>query len=274
MVNVQFKYGANNIPRISDAEIERHAMLYLQDYNADLLKTPQPLDVEDFAEGYLKLGLHYTNLSHNGFIWGRMVFNNTMIIVYDPEKNRAEEEPVRANTIVIDNGLLADDRNFVFRSTVMHECGHGVYHAEYYCIDYSELPLKKNEDMVHLPYTSCQAGDILGGDWIPSKKRKLKTDTDWLEHQAKYFSAASLMPQKTMRKLCKTPSLQSYCFDKHPEFENDALVAVVARTFQVSETSARIRLKQLKLGLVAPHESPLSFFASGRHNVPIDVQYY
>lgn len=273
MVNIQFKYGANNIPRISDAEIERHAMLYLQDYNADLLKTPQPLNVEDFAEGYLKFDLHYTNLSHTGFIWGRMVFNNTLIIIYDPETNRAEEEPVRANTIVIDNGLLSDERNQVFRSTIMHECGHGIYHPEYYCIDYSELPLKRREDMVHLPYTSCQAGDVLGGDWIHAKKRKLKSNTDWLEHQAKYFSAASLMPQKAMRKLCKTPLLQSYCFDNHPEFENDALVTVVARTFNVSETSARIRVKQLKLAYVSPQESPLSFFTSGRYNIPIDVQY-
>lgn len=272
MVNVQFKYGANNIPRISDAEIERHAMLCLQDYNTDLLKTPQPLDVEDFAEGYLKLGFHYTNLSHTGFIWGRMVFNNTLIIVYDPENKRADEEPVEANTIVIDNGLLADDRILMFRSTVMHECGHAVYHEEYYCIDYSELPLKRKEDMVHLPYTSCRSNDIVGGNWSP-KKRKLKTDSDWLEHQAKYFSAAALMPKTAMRKLCMNPTLQSYCFDKHPEFENDALVVVVARTFCVSETSAQIRVKQLKLGYVSPQESPLSFFASGRHNIPIDVQF-
>jgi hypothetical protein len=40
MVNVQFKYDANNIPRVSDAEIERHAMIYLQDYNSNLLKKP------------------------------------------------------------------------------------------------------------------------------------------------------------------------------------------------------------------------------------------
>ena len=98
MVDIQFKYGANNVPRISDTEIERHAMLFIQDYNTDLLKIPQPLDVEDFAEGYLGLNFHYTNLSHTGFIWGRMVFNNTMIIVYDSEKNIAEEEPIRANT--------------------------------------------------------------------------------------------------------------------------------------------------------------------------------
>jgi hypothetical protein len=201
-----------------------------------------------------------------------MVFNNTLIIVYDAENNRADEEPVKANTIVIDNSLLAEDSILIFRSTVMHECGHAVYHDEYYCIDYSELPLKRAEDMAHLPYTSCQSIDIIGGDWRP-KKKKLKTDTDWLEHQAKYFSAATLMPKTAMQKLCKTPTLQSYCFDKHPEFENDALVAVVAQTFCVSETSARIRVKQLKLGYVTPQESPLSFFASGRHNIPIDVQF-
>ena len=58
MVDIQFKYGANNVPRISDTEIERHAMLFIQDYNTDLLKIPQPLDVEDFAEGYLGLNFH------------------------------------------------------------------------------------------------------------------------------------------------------------------------------------------------------------------------
>ena len=78
MVDIQFKYGSNNVPRVSDVEIERHAIQYLQDYNADLLKTPQPLDVDDFAEGYFRLHFHYANLSHAGFIWGRMVFDNTI----------------------------------------------------------------------------------------------------------------------------------------------------------------------------------------------------
>jgi Zn-dependent peptidase ImmA (M78 family) len=202
-----------------------------------------------------------------------MVFNNTLIIIYDPENNRADEEPVKANTIVIDNNLLDEDRTSVFRSTIMHECGHAVYHDEYYGIDYSELPLKRKEDMVHLPYTSCQSGGIVG-EALGSKKRKFKTDIEWLEHQAKYFSAATLMPKSAMRNLCKTLSIQSYCFEKHPEFENDALVSVVAYAFCVPEISARIRVKQLKLGYVSPQESSLSFFASGRHNFsPIEVQY-
>lgn len=271
MVDIQFKYNASNVPRISDAEIERHAMLYIQDYKADLLKTPQPLDVEDFAEGYLGLHFHYSNLSHTGFIWGRMVFNNTMIIVYDPEKNIADEEPVEANTIVIDNSLLEEDRAVNFRSTVMHECGHSVYHPEYYCIDYSDLPLINKADVARLPYTHCKSGDILG-EWN-AKRKRLTTDYDWLEHQAKYFSAATLMPKAAMRTLCRNPKVQTYCFEKHPEFENDALVAIVAQTFFVSRASARIRIKQLKLGFVSPNESPLSYYVGGSHIIPLDIQF-
>ena len=271
MVDIQFKYGANNVPRMSDAEIERHAMLFIQDYNPDLLKTPQPLDVEDFAEGYLGLNFHYTNLSHTGFIWGRMIFNNTMIIVYDPEKSIAEEEPIKANTIVLDNRLLDEDREVNFRSTVMHECGHSVYHPEYYCIDYSELPLKKTEDIARLPYTHCRSSDIIG-EWS-GKRKKLTTDHDWLEHQAKHFSASTLMPKAAMLALCRTPTLQRYCFEKHPEFENDALVAIVAQTFLVSQASARIRIKQLKLNLISPNESPDSYFICGRRTFPLDIQY-
>lgn len=272
MADIRFKYGLNNVPRVSDAEIERHAIQYLQDYKADLLKTPQPLDVDDFAEGYLHLHFHYTNLSHTGFIWGRMVFNNTMIIVYDPEKNRADEEPVEADTIVIDNNLLTDDREVMYRSTVMHECGHSVYHAEYYCIDYSELPIKGKDDIEHLPYTSCKEVDVVGGN-IAGKRKRLKTDHDWLEHQAKYFSAATLMPRPTMRSLCKDPKLQTYCFEKHPGFENDALIAVVAQRFNVSLTSACIRVKQLNLGYISQHESPFSFYVSGQRHFPLTVEF-
>jgi len=272
MVDIQYKYGANNVPRISDAEIERHAMLYIQDYKPELLKTPQALDVEDFAENYLALGIHYTNLSHTGFIWGRMVFNNTMIIVYDPEKGIADEEPVKANTIVVDNSLLEDDREANFRSTVMHECGHSVYHSEYFCIDNSELPLKSKLDVSHLPYTHCKSGDIIG-EWNGGKKKRLKTDNDWLEHQAKYFSAATLMPKAAMRTLCRNPKAQAYCLEKHPEFENDALVAIVAQTFAVSQASARIRIKQLKLGLLSQNESPYSYFVSGQRIQPLVIQY-
>jgi Zn-dependent peptidase ImmA (M78 family) len=273
VVDIQFKYNVNNVPRLSDAEIERHALLFLKDYKPELLKSAQPLDVEDFAEGYMRLGFHYTNLSHNGFIWGRMVFNNTLIVVYNSDSNRAEEEPVEANTIVIDNSLLEDGRETVFRSSVMHECGHSVYHPEYYCIDYSSAQTAKLTDVSHMPYTSCKSVDIIGGFGETGKRKKLKTDHDWLEHHAKYFSAATLMNRTAMKALCKDLCLRAYCFEKHPDFVNDALIAVVAQKFGVSLTSARIRVRQLKLGYITEQENPSSFYSCGQRHHPLDVQY-
>lgn len=144
-----------------------------------------------------------------------------------------------ASTIVIDNGLLDEKKEHAFRSTVMHESGHAIYHDEYYYIDYYQLPLEDEREVKHLPYTSCEAKSIMGSKGI---SRKLRTDLDWIEHQAKYFSAAALMPRKTMRILCADPEIQQFCFEEHSGYENDALIAMVSKIYNVSYESAKIRI--------------------------------
>ena len=139
MIDLRLKYGTNNIPILSNETIDEHAELLIGDYDSSLLSKPQAIDVEDFAENYLGLHFHFTDLSHNGFIWGRMVFNDAKIIVYNPDTKRPDEEPVEGSTIVVDNGLLDEKKEHAFRSTVMHESGHAIYHDEYYYIDYYQL---------------------------------------------------------------------------------------------------------------------------------------
>ena len=85
MIDLRLKYGTNNIPILSNETIDEHAERLIGDYDSGLLSKPQAIDVEDFAENYLGLHFHFTDLSHNGFIWGRMVFNDAKIIVYNPE---------------------------------------------------------------------------------------------------------------------------------------------------------------------------------------------
>ena len=119
MIDLRLKYGTNNIPILSNETIDEHAELLIGDYNSSLLSKPQAIDVEDFAENYLGLHFHYTDLSHNGFIWGRMVFNDAKIIIYNPDTKRPDEEPVEGSTIVIDNGLLDEKKEHAFRSTVI-----------------------------------------------------------------------------------------------------------------------------------------------------------
>lgn len=262
MIDLRLKYGMNNIPILSNEKIDKHAELLIGDYNSDLLSKPQAIDVEDFAENYLELNFHYTDLSHNGFIWGRMVFNDTKIIVYNPDTKLPDEEPVDGNTIVIDNGLLDEKKEHAFRSTVMHESGHAIYHDEYYYIDSSMLPLEESSEIEHLPYTSCEAKTITGGF---STSRKFKTDIEWIEHQAKYFSAASLMPKVTMRMLCTNRQVQELCFEKYRGYENDALIAIISKVYNVSYESAKIRLKELNLALISPSPAPDSYYATGNY---------
>lgn len=268
MIDLRLKYGTNSIPILSNETIDKHAELLIGDYNLELLSKPQALDVEDFAENYLGLHFHFTDLSHNGFIWGRMVFNDAKIIVYNPNAKRPEEEPVEGSTIVIDNGLLDEKKEHAFRSTVMHESGHSIYHDEYYYIDYYQLPLVDDGEVEHLPYTSCEAKSIIGGAHTSS--RKLLTDIEWIEHQAKYFSAAALMPRKTMRMLCTDPTIQRLCFHDYPGYENDALIAIVSKVYNVSHQSAKIRIDELRLAYISPSPALDSYYLTGNyHSIPL-----
>lgn len=262
MIDLRLKYGLNNIPILSNSKIDDHVEALIGDYDSSLLSKPQALDVEDFAENYLNLSFHYADLSHNGFIWGRMVFNDAKIIIYNSEAKCADEEPIDAFTIVIDNGLLDEKKEHAFRSTVMHESGHAIYHDEYYFIDYSQLPLEDESETNHLPYTSCETKDIIG---VSTVSRRLETDHDWMEHQAKYFSAAALMPRATMKMLCTDSKIQQFCFGEHPGYENDALVAIVSKTYNVSCESAKIRLKELNLAYVSSFSAPDSYFLMGNY---------
>lgn len=59
-----------------------------------------------------------------------MVFCDTIIPVYDPYAKRAEDFPVHARTMIIDNSLI--EKEALLRSTIAHECGHAIYHRSYY----------------------------------------------------------------------------------------------------------------------------------------------
>lgn len=262
MIDLRLKYDFNNIPRLSNEKINEHAEMLIADYDASLLSRPQALDVEDFAENYLGLRFHFTDLSHNGFIWGRMIFNDSKIIVYDKTAMRPTEEAVDGWTIVIDNGLLEDGKEHAFRSTVMHESGHSIYHDEYFYLDFYQLPLENSNDVEHLPYTSCVWKNVFGAN---KNSRKFKTDYDWIEHQAKYFSAATLMPRKTLRMLCADSNIQKICFEDYPGYENDALIAIISKTYNVSCESAKIRINDLGLAYVSPSPALDSYYLTGNY---------
>lgn len=253
MIVLDFRLDDRNVPVISDLEIDVGAEKLLCDYDRRLLTNPQPLDVEAFAEDYLGLHIHYDNLSHNGCIWGTMIFVNSRIPIFDQKKKRAEYIPVDANTIIIDNSIASGGREEVFRSSLGHECGHGIYHREYF-----EHRLKNpdlyEDDEFGVGFAACRKADIMG---IHRKwRRTLLTERDFIEHHAKRFSAALLMPKTAMRVVCHDKGFRDLARGEAPDLSNEILAEQVADVFKVSSASALIRIQQLKLGFKSRPNSP------------------
>jgi len=235
MYQPKLRKQRNGIPILKNCEIDVHAEAFLCDYNAALLKTPQPVDIEAFAEFYLDLSLDYAYLSHCGLILGRMIFQEVEPVpVYLPKENCADYLYAQRGTLLIDNTVLDDRKEYRLRSTIGHECGHWIFHSDYYTVKN-----KRNHYWnLRLPeITGCKKTDIEGGAEL-SGRRKLITDIDWLEHHAKYFSAAILMP--------KTPFLHAASdLTERGSLNETELLEKLADIFQVSPVSAKIRLEQL-----------------------------
>lgn len=258
MINLHLDFGTNKVPVLRHNDIENHVDALIADYNPALLEQPKALDVDDFTENYLGLHMHYTYLSHKGFICGRMVFHNAMILIYNPKTGLVDEEPVEKETIVIDNNLLAEKMDHVYRSTVMHECAHWVYHRLYYSID--KLQYKNPRP----PYTMCDMKSIIGRT-VPGQ---LCSDHDWIEHQAKYFSAAILMPRKAVFKIYHEPFVKQYIRENCVGRENDELARLMAKAFHVSKESAVIRLKSLRLSYKSGYPKDSLFAQLGNISEP------
>lgn len=235
MYQPRLRKQRNGILIMSNNEINTHAEEYLRDYNSSLLKIPQPVDIEVFAEFYLDLALDYTYLSYCGLILGRMVFQETeRFPVYLPVEKCVDYLYVKRGTMLIDNILLDDRNESRLRSTIGHECGHWVFHSDFY----SRINSKNNQKNTPLStIAGCKKTDIESGA-DSNGRRKLVTDTDWLEHHAKYFNAAILMP--------KTPFIYAVTkMMKYGYVKEDELAEKLSDIFQVSPASASIRLSQL-----------------------------
>lgn len=237
MYQPKLKKKRNGIPIMSNREIDTHAEEYLKDYNPSVLNIPQPINMDEFAEFYLNLALDYVYLSHCGFILGRMTFQEVeRVPVYLPKERCADYLYADRGTLLIDNTLLNDWKEYRLRSTIGHECGHWLFHSDYYTnVDKRSYNAYTSESEL----TGCKKTDIDSGE-EPAGRRRLITDYDWLEHHAKYFSAAILMP--------KTPFITAVSDLTENNWRGRAALAEsLSEIFQVSPSSANIRLAQLGL---------------------------
>lgn len=131
---LNFPINKNNISILSREDIRVLAETVIEDYCPKLLVIPGKLDVDDFMEYYLDLGVEVYELSHNGIYLGRCIFNdNECVPIYDWQNEKILSLSPKANTILIEKQLYMDEsKEALRRFTVAHECAHYILHKAYF----------------------------------------------------------------------------------------------------------------------------------------------
>lgn len=222
------------VPILSTDELEDIGEALVQDFCPEIFSSPQPVDIEAFAEIYAGLNLEYQYLSNCRVYLGMTVFHETnKLPIYNPDTNLAEYLHVPANTVLIEQSLLDDEQqHHRYRFTMAHEAaGHAMLHKGYFNRKY-------NPDQLSLFPTKEKLWVQCRKDFPQYRHNELRKDTDWLEWQANTLGAAVLMPKKSVQTLLENKPC-SWLLGKN------GMIKKVAEKFDVSPAAARIRLESL-----------------------------
>jgi Zn-dependent peptidase ImmA (M78 family) len=234
MYNPSFRVTKKGVPVVSKRELDIMGERFVRDFQPDVLKKPEPVDIDGFVEYYLGMTPDYQFLSHNGVYLGMTVFNDTnKVPVYDPVANRAEYIAAKARTVIIDNRLLEESQRHRYRFTMGHEGSHDILHSGYFSYNPDQLSMF---DLPLSPMIQCRVDN-------PSAKKSdpnLWTDSDRMEWQANRLSSAILMPITAVEIVAKRyPASRSSVKDSF------SLILETASVFDVSNEAAMYRLKEL-----------------------------
>jgi Zn-dependent peptidase ImmA (M78 family) len=224
-----YKKNNKNVPILKRDEIDVIAEKYAEEFMPQIITNPQAFDIDGFAERYLNLIIDFQYLSHNGTYLGMTVFNNTnKVIIYDPYNNCANYFHADQGTVIIDNSLLRDNQEHRYRFTLGHECGHWIFHKDYFGYNPNQLSLFEADK----PYQICR--EVNQND----SRNFIETwdEARWLEWHADKFSAGILMPKTSICNLLKNSS-EMGLYDK---------VTLLSEVFNVSQEAAYYRLCALK----------------------------
>ena len=242
MIDINLRRKSSGVPILSRQEIDELAEAVIADYDPNILKEPQALDIDLFAQDYLRMDQDFQYLSHNGVYMGMTIFNDTdRLPVYDPMKHCAKWASEKANTIVIDRRLLEEDKEAQYRFTMGHECMHGMIHKAFFSYIPGQLSFFDQLGPQYCePMIRCRH-QVSGGRSI--KNCGQWSDIDWMEWQANAGSSAILMPRTSVLILTEELRRMGY----HGMSFAEEAASELMRTFNVSFSAAAFRLKSLRL---------------------------
>lgn len=220
----------NFIPYIRTEDLDSYATNFLLHYYPEALKTPMPLPVMKIVE---KMGLKVGNINNikckfNKGIFGQCYFNDTIL-----KKPNGEKLPISKGTILYDAQACFFRGIGSERNTVIHECVHWELHRKYFALRHL---LDNKPSSIH-----CS---VLDSDNICNNQ--YGEDYNWMEWQANALTPRILMPANTVK--LKYDELRKLIFDKgetRTRKIHEIAIPVLAQFFQVTITSAKIRLLEL-----------------------------
>lgn len=206
-------------------DLERKSLQILSEYeDGKMLLSPGALDVDHFAEFYLRLTIDFANLSSDGLTLGCMCFDDGNIEVWDEYREKCKYIKTQKGTLYIDAQALASSPKERTNFTIMHECSHWILHRRFYF----EQKLVKNRIPVYK------------SDSIKARM----TDDEIKEWQADYLAGSLLMPKPMVIQYLEVTlgyeSADNLKVKQH-------IVDELSKVFKVSKTAMKVRLKNLSI---------------------------
>ena len=190
-------FADGRTPVMSNEEIDAFAEAVLADYRPELLKEPGKLDTAHLLEYYMGAEIQFLDIYNEDPdkpIRALTTLTDGDIKVFDPDNNCVSYVNLPARTVVIDNEVTEPGNEGIELFTQGHEAGHIILHWNVFLDRYGN-PYEKVHDN-YAAVICCQRSAIQNNSFSVKK-----TLADWLEHQADYFTAAILMPNRTFRPL-------------------------------------------------------------------------
>ncbi len=213
----RLKYDRNGIPVLSRREIEGIAVGFLQEHCPTVLESPKMtpvIEILDQLKVETGLSTRFVELGHKGRakVVGRVSFGHKIVYL---------------------DLSLTKERKAAFRFTIAHEIGHWILHR----FNYENWKIK-DVDIEDTPLHEAERNLFTVQNW---------TAREWLEFQARAFAAALTMPHRTFVLACLQIRREIGLNSLEDKDNIARVVAYLSDRFQVSKTSVRIRVNELKL---------------------------
>lgn len=232
MYKASFVTSNRGVPILSRQRIDEIGEKLVEDFCPDAMVHAQELDVDRFLTRYLGLDIDYKHLSHCNLYLGMTIFVDCdKVPVFNPDKWRAEYISVKANTVLIDIGLLDERQEHRYRFTGIHEGSHYFLHADYFANMLNRDCTMGN----YIPMVQCRVDRAKSANSRSCKR----TDLDWIEWQANQLASSILMPRTMVYKVVRQA-------ERSRNSVNAGLEAV-STVFNVSNDAAHYRMCELGL---------------------------